>query len=328
MALFQDFSVNRLVADEIDSADILISKIGNRYFVDPANGNDNNSGSTAKKALKTLEVAYAKTTANKNDIVYLIGNNSSITLTDGIVWAKDYTHLVGLCAPVKIGKRSRIFLLSTAVTPTMVDISANGCVFKNIYALHGVASTASLNCVKVSGQGNYFENFHFAGIGHATGQGDVAAARSLLLYGAAECDFVRCVIGVDTIERSTTNAELECAKNASDLATTRINFDDCIFLSYADAATHLFVKAAASGDIDREIIFTNCSFNNSIGSAATEMTQAFSVHATVGGYFLLRGNTDLAGATYWEASASGNVLISSPAPAAVTSGLAVAVAAA
>lgn len=291
---------------------------GDVFFVDPATGKAGNDGLTPQTAVATITQGYALTTDGRHDIVCYIGGPTSLT-ESAITWAKSYTHLVGVCAEVSVAQRARIFLTPASTSTVFLTISGSGCGFANFYIFHGVASTSSLICAKVTGQRNHFRNVHFAGIGHATGQGDVAGARSLWVTGS-ECKFVDCTIGVDTIARSTTNAEIEFSG-----AATRNEFRDCLFLSYADNAGHLFLKAASSADIDRWVLFRDCIFSNAVKSAATVMTQAFSVHASVGGYFLLKNCTGV-GFTDYETTPSGNVLIDGGPPTAATSGLAVAVA--
>lgn len=297
--------------------DDLAAEGGKVIYLNPANGSDGNTGLSPDKAVATYERGYALLTANKNEILAYTGDSSGLTLTALAVWAKSFTHLVGLCAPTEIAQRARLFLASTVITSPMLTVSASGCKFKNLYLFHGIANAGALVCCNVTGGRNKFENIHFAGIGHAT-QGDTAGARSLLLTGAEENLFERCTIGVDTIARSTTNAEIEFATQA-----TRNYFRDCKILAFADNAGHLFIKAAASS-LDRFAIFENCIFSNPILSTATTMTEAIDGNAGAGGYILLK-NCTLMGATDWEGTQT-ITYIDGAAPTGNTSGLAVVVA--
>ena len=140
---------------------------------------------------------------------------------------------------------------------------------------------------------NYFYNCELAGICNST-TGDDTAARVISMSGAEENLFENCSIGVDTINRSTTNATLELAS-----ASTRNIFRNCMFPVLADNAGALFVKAAASGAIDRYLMFQGCVFHNAVYSTATTMTTGFSLHASVGGTVILDGCSIL-GATDWS----------------------------
>jgi len=291
---------------------------GVSYFVDPVLGSDGNDGLSIETAFASIAAGYAALTANQNDVLYyMAGSSATANLTATLTWAKNYTHLVGVVAPTNVAQRARIFATG-AFTP-MINITATGCSFRNIYVFHGIDSADAEICVQVTGGRNYFENCHFAGIGHAT-QGDDTAARALLLAGAEECRFVGCTIGVDTIARSGANAELGFTSQA-----TRNTFDDCLFLAFADAAGHLFIVAGASS-LDRWAMFRRCVFINAIDSTATTMTAAITDNAGAGGLLLLKDCT-LIGATDWVTGAAGNVTyIDGAAPTAASSGLAVATA--
>ena len=321
MAEREYMTFGTIEAQNILSPDIGATTQGQKFYLDPANGSDGHRGLTPGTAFKTITKAYAACTANQNDIVYYLSGSSSITLTDTLTWGKDYTHLIGICAPTRIGQRARFFLTALGTANPMIDVTANSCIMQNLYFFHGVASTSSLICTRVTGQRNYFENVHFAGIGHATGQGDVAAARSLSLAGGDENTFKNCTIGVDTTARSVANAEIDCTSQA-----TRNYFENCKILSFADANTHLFLKIDTAG-MDRFIWFKDCMFFNAIGSTATTMAEAFDIGASSGGLVILE-NTSLVGATTFEAATvSGQVYITQAAPTAASSGEAVAVAA-
>lgn len=296
---------------------------GNVYFVNPSAATPGD-GTSPDTAVTTLESAYNKCKDGNNDVVVLWNSDynpdtgaaasSGLNLpTAGFTWAKSYTHLVGGgAAPTVIGNRNRMFLPAASVAPTMFTVTGTGCYFANFYIFHGVASTSSLVCWEASGPRCYYENVHFAGIGNATGQGDVAGARSLKVSDE-EQTFVNCTVGVDTIARSTTNAELEVATG-----TNRTNFYNCRFFSFADSADHVFVKITG---LDRELFFVDCIFYNAIKSTATTMTEAFAIDSSSG--LVLLKNCTLVGATDWENPVSNYIYIDGAAPTAGTSGLAI-----
>lgn len=276
---------------------IPFSKDAKYYFVDVAHGSDSNTGLSPEEALASLEAGYAKLTANQHDVLFYIASASGNTLADTLTWAKDYTHLIGISAPTRIANRARIFLAAAATSNPMIDITASGCIFSNFYAFHGVASTSSLICVRVSGNRNFFYNVHFAGIGHATGQGDEAGARSLQINGGSENTFKHCRIGVDTIFRSTTNVELEF------LATSQRNtFEDCMIISRADNAGHLLIQGTAAYAMEAWTLFKNCLFYNvpaNMMAGALDLTSACNISTLINGCVVFQncafvGCTDIA----------------------------------
>lgn len=241
----------------VGSPSILGLTPGTEFFLDPANGSDDNLGRTPNEAFLTWAVAYAALTANKNDVLYLIGNNSGLTVPAAMTWGKDYTHLIGLCAPTMVAKRSRIFQLSTLTGASpLLNVTASGCIIKDLYIFQGVDDATSLINVTVSGGRNYFEKVHFAGGGHATQA--INGGASLKLDGAEENTFVGCTIGVDTIAAATGMVGI-----LFDSQAHRNIFRNCLITMYAGHIGAAFVEVVDSTGIDRYTLFDNCNFINS-----------------------------------------------------------------
>ena len=140
-------------------------KMGKEWFLDPVNGDDANDGLSSVSAFKTLAVAYAALTANKNEILYILGGASSLTIasgTTGFTWAKSYTHCIGLCAGGPYG-RVRMGHSGSLHIVTLFTLNAAGCIFKNIHWQMGNGHAENLNCVLLSATAsyNYFEGCHF-----------------------------------------------------------------------------------------------------------------------------------------------------------------------
>jgi len=298
---------------------------GKVFFVKPYTGSDGLSGLSPKKALKTLNAttgALAKATANQNDIVYLMGQSNTASQTTDyqsatLTWSKDLVHLIGV-ATGGISSRARIAFLSTYDTASnLFTLSANGCLIKNVSFFAGVAGTNPTGCVNVTGSRNRFENCHIAGIGNDNN--DIADAYSLRLAGS-ENVFKDCVIGLDTISRGTQdNAELVLAGGARNV------FEDCLFVTFAGANTHQFVKRAASAS-DRYTLFKRCTFINAVQSTGLTMLEAFDLTAggSPGGLIALH-DCAVVGAAEWEAAGgSGITYLNMPAASAADGGVAVA----
>ena len=252
------------------------------YFVAPyrtgsENGSsDGNDGKTPRRALKTLSAALGKCREDKNDIVYMIasGNSAAETtddLTESLAWNKDLVHLIGVTPGSMHSSRARIGTQTVSLSP-LVNVTANGCLFANISAFHGVtADQAGYICWQDSGNRNVYRNMHFAG-GGITTVADDASMRSLKLAGGGERLFKNCVIGINTMDRTTTaNAELELAGSVRDV------FEDCVFDTYGSGA-HAMVIVTATG-LDRYALFRRCSFINPIQSATTALNECFSCTA-------------------------------------------------
>lgn len=294
-----------------------IFSTGKVFFVKPASGADGNDGLSLDYPLDTVEAALAKCVSGRGDVIYLISDGAttgSSRDTATIAWSKDNTHLVGVCAPTFVSQRARIS--PTASFTPLMTVSGNGCIFANVQFFHGYNTAEAQICVNVTGQRNYFYNCHFAGMGHATA-GDDAGSASLALTAGSENMFKGCTFGLDTVARSTTNAEIDLKT-----AATRNYFEDCLILSFADNAGHLFVKADTAADIDRFAWFKRCLFMNATNSTATNMTAAISAHASAGGHVIV-DDCGLIGATHWVGADTAVVRVLGPVPNGQTTGISV-----
>jgi len=240
------------------------------YFVDSANGSDGNTGLTPDHALATVIAAEDKCVANQHDTVFYMAGSSGINMTAALTWDKGYTHLIGIAAPTMVAQRARLFQLSTLTGASpLINVTASGCIFKNIYTFQGVDDATSLINWQVTGGRNYFENIHFAGGGHATQA--VNGGASLSLAGAEENTFVNCTVGVDTVAAATGMAGL-----LLDTEAKRNIFKGCNFTMYAGNSGAMFVEVVDATGIDRYTIFDNCQF---INPSATAMDAAFVIPA-------------------------------------------------
>ena len=280
-------------------AGVPFGKDAKYYFVDPVNGSSGNSGLSLDDALDSIVTAEDKCVANQHDTVFYIAESSGDTWSAALTWDKNYTHLIGICAPTMVAQRSRVFQLSTLTDASpLLDITASGCIFKNFYIFQGVDDAGSLLNVRVTGGRNYFENVHFAGGGHATQAIDGGA--SLALYGAEECTFVNCTIGVDTIAAATGMMGMRVDTDAK-----RNIFRGCNFTMYAGHAGCGFVEIVDSAAFDRYLLFDNCLFiNDAVGYT---MTSAFIIPSGMGSAthrIVLKDCTGI-GFTDWDTSDRG-----------------------
>ena len=284
-------------------------------------GQDGNPG-TFNKPMKTVAAALEECTAGRGDIIYVMANsNAAADTTEDIsttlTWDKDGTHLIGLTTPSIVSQRARFNQLSTAtgVSP-MVNITADNCTFANLQFFQGVADATSLIDVQVTGQRNYFDNVHFAGVGNATMS--AAGCCSLKLEGGAENVFRHCVIGVDTATMDADGVNLLC-----DTAATRNLFEDCLFQAYIDATGACHVKIADGTAIDRWLWFKNCQFISESTNKTVDMAEVFNIPAGISqGKIVLQNCSALddGGAPVWTAGTEGIIWANMVAPAASAAG--------
>ena len=284
------------------------------YFVNGDFGNDGYSGTSPQQCIKSLDVAYNKCAGGNNEIVYLIGGSAAVSYSSaiasggaGLLWSKNYTHLIGLNAGGMIGERSRITAGATSATllTPMIEFRGKGCLVQNVeFANGGSHATSAAVSVLVTGARNAFVNCQISGGLDATTAGN-AACRSLVVSdaqggGAADENyFNHCYIGLDTQSRTSTSSEVEFI-GAGSTGIGRLVFENCVFSSYGTGG-HFFLLYTGTNAIDRFSLFRGCQFINSSLSGGTAMTYAFSIASTIGGLILL-SNCLLFGATNTSAT--------------------------
>lgn len=283
---------------------------GNIFFVSPILGSDNNPGTVAAP-FKTLVAALAAATPNQNDIIYLVATGNAAGLTTDyqnalLDWNKDQVHLIGVNAGPLFSQRSRVaFISSYAAATDLFKVSANGCLIQGIEFFMGVGSALPTGCMTVTGQRNHFVRCHIAGMGNSAN--DISGAYSLQLKGAEENLFEDCTIGQDTVQLGAQSNSVLLFSNASPGGCTRNWFRGCrLMLDTSHATNCLFLRSGATS-IDRETVFEDCLFINSINSGSTQLTEAMAVVAgtsPAGAIIMTGSKTGLFGASKWNATAT------------------------
>ena len=316
---------------------------GTWWFVDPVNGLDGNAGTSPGQALQSLYRAVSLAGNGTNDVVVLIGNGqssgtarlslaaaqavNSSAASGTLNWNKNALHLIGVAAPSRVGQRARIapptgtYTQATFGSGNLVVVSGNGCTFANFSLFHGF-STGGANqiCWTDNGQRNAYINVDFGGIGDAASAADTGS-RSLKIgaTGTGENSFQYCNFGLDTVTRGVANATVELAGG-----TPRNFFDRCTFLMDASASSPLHILGTGAACVDREQLFQDCSFLNSIKSGATTISEVGSfTNASPGGYVMIKNCTTV-GATKWgDTNFLANSYVDGGAPTAASTGLGV-----
>lgn len=289
-------------------------------FVKPGTGSDGHDGKSPDRAVATLSQAQTNMDADKNGIIYLIAESNSAGSTtyrisgSTFTFSKSGVKIVGVNQQGLIGHRSRIGNTAGAadVSPLM-DWTANNGAMYNVHLFYGEADAGDLGAFRVTGERNYFNRCHFAGIGDDTQ--DAANAYSINVTGN-ENMFEQCVFGVDTIKRGTAaNDALLLSGGAA-----RNIFKDCLFLMWPENAQARFVTSSVTGG--RWTLFDGCIFiaNPDIGSYVAP-TEVFNVTGSANTCILK--NCTSVGVTDWENPVSGMVMVDGAPPTGNTSGLSI-----
>ena len=259
---------------------------GKVYFVKPYSGSNSNRGNSPNSAYKTLAKALAVARADKGDVVYMVPESNTASLTSdyqasALNWNKDGVHLIGLGAGPRLGQRARIAELSTVKTiEDLFTVSADNCLIANIEVFQGVASSTATaaRAMVVSGQRNKIYNCQIAGNGDTGGSTDDAGARSLAVTGA-ENFFEKSVIGLDTVIRATQTTEME-------VTGARNIFESCYVNSYTSLSTF---KALTVGAADRFVILKDCMLIATQGITSAVAPTGAIASGTVNGRVLILG---------------------------------------
>jgi hypothetical protein len=278
--------------------------IRDRYYLNPAVGNDNNSGEDPRAGFQTLAKAYDKLEDGRNDAVILVGNgqaSGSARLDAAFTWAKSAAHLIGAAAPTRTFGRARIATQSGATAfANFITNTGDGNVFSNISLWHGFGTgTAAQICWTDTGERNYYENVFFGGMGDQASADD-AGSRCLKIGsgGNGEHTFVDCAFGTNTVTRGAANACIEFAG-----ATPRNFFRRPVFLIQADAASPLALIGSGAGCMDREQVMESPIFLNGVFSGSTTLTAVGTFPASPGGGIILKNPTRI-GFTDWGSDAN------------------------
>jgi hypothetical protein len=293
---------------------------GPTYYVNQTIGSDvkGNDGFNPYSPLKTLDRALeledlaldreGLASVGRNAVVAFWGTQSR---TSTLAWALPGTHLVGLCAPLRRGKRARISVTGSTGFNKLVAVTGAGCEFSNFGTLYGWADTSAalLAWSDEIGRSSY-DNVEFMGFGDntaSTGSANLTGSRALKFTGAnGESTWKNCVFGVDTTDRNATNYTVEIAG-----AAARLTFEDCVWEARLGASggssSHLLIGASG---IDRYVDIVRGRFHN---FSTTAMSQVLNISASAGGTVLLDQST-FAGGTAWQTSPGANVVMNMTIP--------------
>jgi hypothetical protein len=244
---------------------------GKTFYVDATSGSVGAAATSWSTAEKSIEGAYGRCVDGRGDTIYIQSRGSSSAATTSylsstLTWAKSGITVIGLAAPTQFG-RARIANLSTALTLVdLISVTGDNNQFHNLNFYNGGSNVAAVGCVRVSGNRNYFGNCHMVGGNHATPKA-AAGQYDIMANGAEELRCVGCTFGSDTIISAAANT---CV--LFDDTAYRCEFIDCRFMSYSDTAGKGHVKTADATAVGRNILFSNCVFDNFSANSPSALT--------------------------------------------------------
>jgi len=301
----------------LNSADAVVGNFVNEFAPD--------SDGTVR-TYTDLATAYTATTSGNNDVIVLDAGTSH-KLTAMLTVAKNKVHFVSLEALMGVHRMNnpRTLISSTgagaATDVSLVKVTGTGCTFRGIKFSNGFTVAQNLSAVLDYGNNTYFEDctMHNLGSAHLTN----ASAADLILAGG-DSIYKNCEIGQDTLQRTVASGQsILISKGTSAQAATRVIFDRCFISHYSSQTTGVFVRVAADGDIDRYVLFKDCSFLNfKTSSDGAQMAAVISTNASLVSGLVLIENAFTYGATKIAVSTTNaNVYVMGPVAGANTSGI-------
>lgn len=209
-----------------------------------------------------LATAYAEAQTNNNDVICLTAHTSH-KVTSMLTVAKNRVHFFGFDTGGRWSNQ-RVLVSNTgagaSTDVSMIKVTGTGCSFRNIAFKNNWTVAQNLSAMLEYGNNSLYINCSFQNLGSAHLTNANAAA---LILAAGDAEFHSCNIGADTLQSTVASGQtLLIKKGTSAQAATRCLFEKCIIRGYTSQTTYAFVRVAADGDIDREVMFKDCDFIN------------------------------------------------------------------
>lgn len=257
---------------------------GNIWFVDYANGSDDNDGKSKNKAVKTLSKAYDKATSNNNDVI-LIDGYSTVSESAEIAWSKNRIHVIGLDgAPGRLVQQGAKIQSATATTDDAVaTVTGVRNSFYNLKVIQAGTAATALYTWKFAGEGNYYQNCSFV-FGVANNLDEATAFE--VVNGEDAGTFVNCSFGTDVLLTSAARTVMSIdaisgASSSDGMKSCR--FIDCEWVIMSSEANATMVKLADTAGAKFLNVFIRPRFHavRNQTNSAVAITNAF---ASASGY--------------------------------------------
>jgi hypothetical protein len=260
---------------------------GDHWYVDYRNGSDgghSKDGKSWDKAFKTLSHAIDAVTSNNNDVIHIDGD-STVAELSMITLSKNRVHIVGHNGGLgHFGQGAKI---SMGVTTVATDIG----VFKNtgvrntitgVKFISNNTKAESLYGVVEAGEYARYFNCEF----YKSTDLDDAGASELLLNGDSAM-FYDCLIGSSANITGNIRANVLCTATISGKKLRDCYFENCLLLGKADDTDKVFVYGANATDVERMLMFKDCTFlNNPLSAGTPAHAVGFGAAQTQGAVFL------------------------------------------
>ena len=258
---------------------------GKAWYVDPTNGDDNDTGETPDHAFASISAAVDAATSNNHDVIFLSAY-AAHTQTSMLTITKNRLHFVGcdLRTGIGMGARTRIVMGDSTVAAdiALMQNTGVGNTFTNIKFDSSSTVAASLYCVAEGGEYSVYNRCEF----YKSSDLDDAGASELALNGDS-AQFLNCTIGSTVNQTGNIRANVLCTGGIITGKKLRdCYFENCMFLAKADDTDKVFVYGANATDVERMLVFKGCTFfNNPLSAGTPAAAIAFGAAQTEGAVF-------------------------------------------
>ncbi|MFA5898354.1 MAG: hypothetical protein WC829_04495 [Hyphomicrobium sp.] len=246
----------------IGSGGMLPPGPGKVFFVDYTNGSDGNNGTSTTSPFQTVEYAYTQATSGNDDIIALMGSATHV-LSAMLTVSKSRVHFVGIDGTNGrlYGQNAKVSLTATSGATNVFTMKNTGVrnSFTNIKWMNASTVAQGLYCVGEGGEYAVYTNCEFY---KSTDLNETTAAELVLNGDSAQ--FIGCTFGslADLLVGDIIRPCVELTKETvgTGLVTRDSTMVDCMFWRQLAGTAGVFIRAAASGDVERMLLLQNPTF--------------------------------------------------------------------
>ena len=235
---------------------------GNIYFVNYGTGVNAGSGKNPTQPWQTIEYAYSQVTTNNDDVIVLQGSATHV-LSAMLDVSKSRVHFIGMDGTNGrlYGQNAKVSLTATSGATNVFTMKNTGVrnSFVNIKWINASTVAEGLYCVGEGGEYALYQNCEFY---KSTDLNETTAAELVLNGDSAQ--FFNCTFGsladllVGDIIRPCVDLTKEIV--GTGLVTRDCTMVDCSFWRQLAGTAGVFVRAAASADVERLLRLVRPSF--------------------------------------------------------------------
>jgi hypothetical protein len=226
---------------------------GNVYFVNYTSGVDAGPGNSPTKPWQTIEYAYSQVTSGNDDIICLMGSATHV-LSAMLTVSKSRVHFIGIDGTNGryYGQNAKVSLTATSGATNVFTMKNTGVrnSFTNIKWINASTVAEGLYCVGEGGEYALYTNCEFY---KSTDLNETTAAELVLNGDSAQ--FYNCTFGslADLLVGNIIRPCVELTKEivGAGLVTRDAIMVDCQFWRQLAGTAGVFIRAAASGDVER-----------------------------------------------------------------------------